>query len=80
MSRDITRWLYEVIEPAFGGMLAATLSTEEIERVLRSVYRATGADQTRLALGLVRDAYRWAMEQRWCDENPAAGITLRTLM
>ena len=72
--------LHEVIEPAMGDTLAADLSGEDVERALRPVYLALGADRTRDALGLVRDAYRWATQQRWCNENPTTGITIRTLM
>jgi hypothetical protein len=72
--------LREVIEPAVGQLLAADLSGADIEGAFIPAYRAHGTESTRLALGLVRDAYRWAMRQGWCDEDPTAGITLRTLM
>lgn len=72
--------LHDIIEPAIGDILAAELSGEDIERALRPVYRTLGADQTRLALGLVRDAYRWAIRQHWCGQDPTAGITIRSLM
>jgi len=72
--------LHEIIDPAVGDVLAADLSALDVERAFAGVYRSLGADHTRLALGLVRDAYRWAIQQRWCDENPTAGITIRTLM
>jgi len=74
------RVLHDVIEPAVGDALAVDLSAEDVERSFRPVYHSLGADQTRLALGLVRDAYRWAFKERWCDADPTAGITIRTLM
>ena len=74
--RDV---LHKIIEPALGDVLAGRLDGHDVERALRPVYRALGADQTRLALGLLRDAYRWAIQRDWCRENPVAEITLRGL-
>lgn len=72
--------LHDVIEPAVGDTLAADLSPADVEHAFRTVYHSLGADQTRLALGLLRDAYQWAIQQRWSDTNPTASITIRTLM
>ena len=74
------RVLREIIEPAIGDLLARDLSAVDVVRAFTAVYRAVGSDPTRHALGLVRDAYRWAIRQRWCDENPITSITVRTLM
>jgi len=71
--------LHRIIDPAFGEVLAVELTDGDIERALTPVYRQHGPDITRLALGLIRDAYRWARQQRWTDLDPAAGLTLRTI-
>lgn len=72
--------LHDLIGPAVADLAAADLTGEDIERALRPVYRELGADQTRVALGLLRDAYRWAIRQRWCNDDPTADITIRGLM
>ena len=72
--------LHEIIEPAVGHLLAADLSGSDIERAFTAIYRARGTEETRAALGLIRDAYQWATRQGWCDDNPTNGITIRTLM
>ncbi len=72
--------LHEVVEPALGDFLAADVAPDEIERALSPVYRRLGVDETRLVLGLVRDAYRWAIQQGWCAEDPTAGLSIRSLM
>ena len=79
LERD-RRVSHEIIGPAVGDRLAADLSPADVERAFGPVYRTLGADQTRHALGLVRDAYRWAIKQHWRDEDPTTGITIRTLM
>lgn len=72
--------LHELVEPVFGDMLASDLSPVVVERALAPVYRSLGAEQVRAVLGLVGDGYRWAVERGWCDEDPTAGTTVRTLM
>lgn len=71
--------LHDIIEPAFGDLLAGELSPLDVERALRPVYRSVGADGTRAALALVRDAYLWALQGGWCEEDPTAGVTVRSL-
>ena len=78
--RRDTRTLHDIIEPALRDTLAATLRGGDIERALRPVYRFLGLDQTRHALQLLRRAYQWAIKQHWCEEDPTADITIRTLM
>jgi hypothetical protein len=71
--------LHDIIEPAYGDRLAAHFTDADVGTALTRVYRHHGSDVTRAALGLTRDAYRWAHRQGWTDHDPTAGITLRTL-
>jgi hypothetical protein len=71
--------LHDIIEPAYGDRLAAHFTDADVGTALTRVYRQHGSDVTRAALGLTRDAYRWAHRQGWTDHDPTAGITLRTL-
>ena len=74
--RDV---LDTIIDPAFGEHLAVELTDADIEAALTPVYGLHGPEITRLALGLTRDAYRWARRQGWTDLDPTAGLTLRTI-
>jgi hypothetical protein len=72
--------LHEVLGPALGDEPAAELSPIDVEHAMRPIYLSLGADATRRSLGLLRDAYRWAIRQHWCTDNPTDGITIRDLM
>jgi hypothetical protein len=71
--------LHQHLEPSVGTELAAELTPADVERALRAVYLEHGADTARRGLGLLRDAYRWALGQGWCDANPTEDITVRRL-
>jgi hypothetical protein len=74
--RDVLR---DVLEPAIGDDLAADLTELDVETALTRVYRHQGSNLARVALGLIRDTYRWARQQHWTEQNPTADITLRAL-
>lgn len=67
--------LQHVVDPILGGRLAAMLTAREITTDLGAAYHS-GLDraEVRNALGLLRNAYRWAGSQGWCAHNPAEDI------
>jgi hypothetical protein len=71
--------LDDLVEPRVGDRLAAEMTADEVTNLAADVYRGEGPAQTRAALGLIRDAYRWARRQGWSHDDPTAGITLRTV-
>lgn len=70
--------LHAVVEPALGAELAALVSSLDIETALRgAATNDVSPEKLRDALRLLRRTYRWAIQRRWCADDPTSGIPTR---